>query len=84
MDCYTVVSLLIQPSYGTAIIGKGVVICRFPSDPTITLGSFSVAMLFLAVIVGHVAIYFPYKGKSVPQHALFRSTPLVAFFIIAE
>ncbi|KAG1339166.1 hypothetical protein COCNU_04G014720 [Cocos nucifera] len=73
-----------MPPSGTPIVGKGVVICKFPSDPTIALGSFSVVMLFLAVIVGHVAVYFPYKGKSVPQQALFRSTPLVVFFVIAE
>ncbi|XP_008793721.2 uncharacterized protein LOC103709946 [Phoenix dactylifera] len=73
-----------KPPYGTPINGKGVVICKFPSDPTIGLGSLSVVMLFLTVIIGHVAVYFPYEGKSVPQQSLFRSSTLVVFFAIAE
>ncbi|KAG6503103.1 uncharacterized protein LOC121984301 isoform X2 [Zingiber officinale] len=73
-----------KPASGTPIQGKGVVICKFPNDPTIGLGSLSVVTLFLAALAGHVAVYFPYKGKTVPVQALSRSVSLVIFFIIAE
>jgi hypothetical protein len=75
---------LTQPPYGTPIKGKDVVICKFPSDPTIAMGSVSIVALLLAAFVGHVAIFFPYKGKSVPRGALFQSTSLSVFFVIAE
>ncbi|XP_042461524.1 uncharacterized protein LOC122045386 [Zingiber officinale] len=73
-----------KPASGTPIQGKGVVICKFPSDPTIALGSLSVVTLLLTAIAGHVAVYFPYKGKTVPVQALFQSASLVIFFLIAE
>lgn len=73
-----------KPPYGTPITAKGVVICKFPSDPTIALGTLSIVTLFLAVTIGHVAVFFPYHGKSVPQQALFRSTSLLVFFLITE
>jgi hypothetical protein len=73
-----------KPPYGTPIKGKDVVICKFPSDPTIAMGSLSIVALVLAVIVGHVSIFFPYKGKSVPNGTLFQSTSLSVFFVIAD
>lgn len=73
-----------QPTHGIPIQGKNVVICKYPSDPSVVLGILSVVALLLSAIVGHVAVYFPYKGKSVPSHALFRSAALLVFFIIAE
>jgi hypothetical protein len=30
-----------------------------------------------------LSLFYPYKGKSVPQSALFRSTSFVVFFNIA-
>lgn len=74
----------LQPPYGTPIKGKDVVICKFPSDPTVALGSLSVVTLFVAAVIGHIAVYYPYKGKTVPNQALFCSTTLVVFFMVAE
>ncbi|CAL9777997.1 unnamed protein product [Musa acuminata subsp. burmannicoides] len=73
-----------KPTQGIPIQGKNVVICKYPSDPSVALGILSLLALLLSAIVGHVAVYFPYKGKSVPSHALFRSAALLVFFIIAE
>ena len=75
---------LLQPASGTPIPGKDVVICKFPSDPTLAMGSLSIVALVVAAIVGHVAIFFPYSGKSVPRGALFQSTSLTVFFVVAE
>eukprot|EP00262_Sarcandra_glabra_P016600 TRINITY_DN5462_c0_g1_i1.p1 TRINITY_DN5462_c0_g1~~TRINITY_DN5462_c0_g1_i1.p1 ORF type:complete len:201 (+),score=33.62 TRINITY_DN5462_c0_g1_i1:192-794(+) len=72
-----------KPAMGTPIPGKGVVICSFPSDPTIALGVLSVISLFVSTILGLVSVFYPYKGKSVPTKALFRSTTLVVFFAVA-
>ncbi|KAG6485368.1 hypothetical protein ZIOFF_053909 [Zingiber officinale] len=36
-----------KPPFGTPIQGKGVVICKFPSDPTVLVGSLSVVALVL-------------------------------------
>ncbi|WOL01936.1 hypothetical protein Cni_G10655 [Canna indica] len=73
-----------KPPYGVPIKGKDVVICEFPTDPTIALGSLSVVTLILAAIVGHIAVYFPYKGKAAPNNLLFRSASMFVFFIVAE
>ncbi|KAJ1261362.1 hypothetical protein BS78_09G024100 [Paspalum vaginatum] len=73
-----------KPASGTPIQGKDVVICKFPSDPSIAMGSMSVVALVAAAIVGHVAIFFPYSSKSVPRGALFQSTSLTVFFVVAE
>ena len=81
--CNFILSFL-QPAAGTPIPGKDVVICKFPSDPTLAMGSLSIWALVVAAIVGHVAIFFPYSGKSVPRGALFQSTSLTVFFIVAE
>lgn len=77
-------SCFLQPAFGTPIQGKDVIICNFPDDPTVLLGTSSVVTLILAAVAGHVAIYFPYKGKSVPSNALFQNTILLPFFIVAE
>ncbi|CAL9056913.1 uncharacterized protein LOC135677221 [Musa acuminata AAA Group] len=73
-----------KPAQGTPIIGKDVVVCKYPSDPVIAFGSLAIVSLLLSAIVGHVAVYFPYKGKSVPTSSLFQNTTLFVFFIIAE
>uniref|UniRef100_A0A0A9AJG8 MARVEL domain-containing protein n=1 Tax=Arundo donax TaxID=35708 RepID=A0A0A9AJG8_ARUDO len=73
-----------KPPYGTPIQGKDVVLCKFPNDPTIAMGSLSLVALVLTAIVGHVAIFHPYSGKSVPRGALFQSTSLSVFFVVAE
>ncbi|TVU18128.1 hypothetical protein EJB05_34201 [Eragrostis curvula] len=48
------------------------------------MGSLSIVALILAAIIGHVAIFHPYSGKSVPRRALFQSTSLSVFFVVAE
>ncbi|CAD5184429.1 unnamed protein product [Musa acuminata subsp. malaccensis] len=82
--CLMIRSCFLQPAFGTPIQGKDVIICNFPDDPTVLLGTSSVVTLILAAVAGHVAIYFPYKGKSVPSNALFQNTILLPFFIVAE
>ncbi|XP_062164416.1 uncharacterized protein LOC133871075 [Alnus glutinosa] len=72
-----------KPAAGTAITGKGVVICKYPSDPTVVLGYLSVGFLIATTVAGYLSLFYPYKGKSVPQSALFRSTSFVVFFNIA-
>ncbi|CAN1190688.1 hypothetical protein LINPERPRIM_LOCUS39988 [Linum perenne] len=72
-----------KPASGTPITGKGVVICKYPADPTVVLGYLSVAFLVAASVVGYYALFYPYKGKSVPQSAMFRSTSFLVFFNIA-
>ncbi|XP_043715027.1 uncharacterized protein LOC122663412 [Telopea speciosissima] len=72
-----------KPASGTPITGKGVVICKYPSDPTVALGSLSIVALFLSACFGFFSVFYPYKGKSIPNEALFRSTTLVVFFIVA-
>ncbi|KAK3140874.1 hypothetical protein QOZ80_5AG0406970 [Eleusine coracana subsp. coracana] len=73
-----------KPAYGTPMKGKDVVICKFPNDPTIAMGSLSIVALVLAAIIGHVSIFHSYSGKSVPRGALFQSTSLSVFFVVAE
>ncbi|XP_050257158.1 uncharacterized protein LOC126702499 [Quercus robur] len=72
-----------KPATGTQIIGKSSVTCKYPSDPTVVLGYLSVAFLIATTVAGYLSLFYPYKGKSVPQGALFRSTSFVVFFNIA-
>ncbi|KAF8009605.1 hypothetical protein BT93_J0575 [Corymbia citriodora subsp. variegata] len=72
-----------KPASGTAITGKDVVICKFPSDPTVALGYLSFAFLVLCTVVGYWSLFYPYKGRSIPQSAFFRNTGFVVFFNIA-
>ncbi|ONK67813.1 uncharacterized protein A4U43_C05F4050 [Asparagus officinalis] len=71
------------PAEGTAIEGKGVIICKYPNDPTVALGSLSVVSLLISAFLGVVSVFFPYKGQSVPKRELFRNTALAIFFAIA-
>ncbi|KAG6501034.1 uncharacterized protein LOC121995187 [Zingiber officinale] len=73
-----------KPAFGTPIQGKGVVICKFPSDPTVLVGSLSVVALVFTIIGGHVAVFFNYKGKAVSNNVLFGYSTLFVFFVIAE
>ncbi|KAJ9702262.1 hypothetical protein PVL29_004144 [Vitis rotundifolia] len=72
-----------KPDSGTAIQGKGVVICKYPSDPTVVLGYLSVVFLLASTVAGYLSLFYPYKGKSIPQAAFFRSTSFLVFFNIA-
>ncbi|KAK2973072.1 hypothetical protein RJ640_012322 [Escallonia rubra] len=72
-----------KPAAGTPITGKGVVICKYPSDPTVALGYLSVVFLVASTAAGLLSLFYPYKGKSIPQGALFQSTSFVVFFNIS-
>ncbi|XP_031132082.1 uncharacterized protein LOC116033481 [Ipomoea triloba] len=72
-----------KPAYGTAIPGKGIVICKYPSDPTPVFGYLSVAFLLASTVVGYFSLFYPYKGKSIPQSAFFKNTSFLVFFNIA-
>ncbi|XP_030475461.1 uncharacterized protein LOC115692672 [Syzygium oleosum] len=72
-----------KPPSGTPIAGKDVVICKYPSDPTVLFGSLSVAFLVASSVAGYISLFYPYKGKSIPQSALFHSTTFIVFFNIA-
>ncbi|XVE99438.1 hypothetical protein REPUB_Repub03eG0197700 [Reevesia pubescens] len=72
-----------KPAAGTPIAGKDVVICKYPSDPSVILGYLSVAFLLLSSAAGYWSLFYPYKGKSVPNSVLFKSTSFAVFFNIA-
>ncbi|GAB4837649.1 hypothetical protein Ancab_002499 [Ancistrocladus abbreviatus] len=72
-----------KPAAGTAIKGKDVVICKYPSDPTVVLGYLSVAFLIVSTIFGYISISYPYNKKSIPYSALFHTKTMVVFFNIA-
>ncbi|KAK4357879.1 hypothetical protein RND71_023489 [Anisodus tanguticus] len=68
---------------GTAISGKGIVICKYKSDPTVALGYLSFAFLAASSVAGFLSLFYPYQGKSIPQAALLRNTSFVVFLNIA-
>uniref|UniRef100_A0A5B6YYD0 Uncharacterized protein n=1 Tax=Davidia involucrata TaxID=16924 RepID=A0A5B6YYD0_DAVIN len=72
-----------KPLAGKPIEGKGVVICKYQSDPTVLLGYLSAAFLVVSSAVGYFSVFYPYKGKSIPQAALFRNCTFAAFFNVA-
>lgn len=72
-----------KPASGTPITGKDVVICKYPSDPTVVLGYLSVLFLAASGVAGYFSLFYPYKGKSVPYGAFFKRTSFVVFFNIA-
>ncbi|CAH2061262.1 unnamed protein product [Thlaspi arvense] len=72
-----------KPKSGTPINGKGVIICKYPSDPSVAFGSLSVAFLLLCTAAGYYSLFYSYKGKSIPKSVLFKSTSFSVFFNIA-
>ncbi|GMJ09309.1 hypothetical protein like AT4G31130 [Hibiscus trionum] len=72
-----------KPAAGTPIPGKDVVICKYPWDPSVPLGYLSVAFLILSSFAGYWFLFYPYKGKSVPQSVLFQNTSFFVFFNVA-
>ncbi|KAI5656710.1 hypothetical protein M9H77_25503 [Catharanthus roseus] len=72
-----------KPASGVPITGKDLVICRYPSDPTVPLGYLSAVFLVASTLAGYYSQFYPYKKKSVPQAALFQSTSFLVFFNIA-
>ncbi|RYR26111.1 hypothetical protein Ahy_B02g060270 isoform D [Arachis hypogaea] len=72
-----------KPAAGTPVPGEGVVTCKFPADPTVALGYLSFAFLIVSTVAGCMSLFYPYKGKSVPQGVLFKRTSFLVFFNIA-
>ncbi|KAL1346777.1 hypothetical protein AAHE18_08G210100 [Arachis hypogaea] len=72
-----------KPAAGTPVLGKGVVTCKFPADPTVALGYLSFAFFIVSTVAGFMSLFYPYKGKPVPQAVLFKSTSFLVFFNIA-
>ncbi|XP_057515410.1 uncharacterized protein LOC130796962 [Amaranthus tricolor] len=72
-----------KPATGTPIPGKGVVICKYPSDPTVVLGYISFGALLICTTSGYMSVFYPYNKKAIPFGALFRSKALLVFFNIA-
>ncbi|KAI4337394.1 hypothetical protein L6164_015818 [Bauhinia variegata] len=72
-----------KPAAGTPVPSKGGVTCKYPSDPTVALGYLSVVFLTASTVAGYLSLFYPYKGKSVPQGVLFKSCSFTAFFNIA-
>ncbi|KAI4316241.1 hypothetical protein L6164_024240 [Bauhinia variegata] len=72
-----------KPAAGTAVPSKDGVTCKYPSDPTVVLGYLSTAFLIASTVVGYLSLFYPYKGKSVPQGVLFKSCSFSSFFNIA-
>ncbi|KAF7830206.1 putative transmembrane protein [Senna tora] len=72
-----------KPAAGLPIPSKGGVICKYPSDPTVVLGYLSVAFLVGSTVAGYMSLFYPYKGKSIPQGVLFQHGTFMVFFNIA-
>ncbi|KAK4435647.1 hypothetical protein Salat_0728200 [Sesamum alatum] len=72
-----------KPASGTTITGKGVIICKYPSDPTVVLGYLSAAFLAVCTLAGYFSLFYPYKGKSIPKAVLFQNKGFLIFVNIA-
>ncbi|KAA0038772.1 hypothetical protein IC582_007158 [Cucumis melo] len=72
-----------KPASGTPIPGKGLVVCKYQSDPTVALGFLSFLFLLASSFAGYLSLFYPYEGKSVPRGAFFKSSSFSAFFNIA-
>jgi len=72
-----------KPASGTPVAVKDGVSCKFSSDPTIALGYLSIVFLIASTVVGYLSLFYPYKGKSVPQGVLFKHTTFFVFFNVA-
>ncbi|XP_045805514.1 uncharacterized protein LOC123898570 [Trifolium pratense] len=72
-----------KPAAGTPVTVKNGVRCKFPADPTVALGYLSLVFLLASTVVGYLSLFYPYKGKSVPQGVLFKNTSFTVFFNIA-
>jgi hypothetical protein len=57
--------------------------CQYPSDPTVVLGFLSVIFLIASTMTGYMSLYYPYKGKAIPQGVLLKHTTFTVFFNIA-
>ncbi|KAL5554414.1 hypothetical protein UlMin_041815 [Ulmus minor] len=72
------------PASRTPITRKGVVIYKYPYDPTVALGNLSFAFLLISMVDGFLSLFYPYKGKSLPQAALFRTLFWLVALMLAD
>ncbi|KAG4387062.1 hypothetical protein AAZX31_11G152400 [Glycine max] len=74
-----------KPVAGTPVPGSdGIsVTCKYPADPTVALGYLSTAFLVASTVIGYMSLFYPYKGKSIPQGILFKHTTFTVFFNIS-
>ncbi|KAH9321677.1 hypothetical protein KI387_016316, partial [Taxus chinensis] len=72
-----------KPASGNPVQIGSMIRCNYPYDPSIALGSLSIICLAISSGFGVTSVFFSYKGKSIPTHALWRSTALVAFFTLS-
>ncbi|KAL5548890.1 hypothetical protein UlMin_004121 [Ulmus minor] len=75
--------MALVPATRTPITRQGVVICKYPYDPIVALRNLSFTFLLISTVAGFLSLFYPYKGKSLPQAALFRNTIFVVFLNIA-
>ncbi|XP_075524228.1 uncharacterized protein LOC142556633 [Primulina tabacum] len=78
-----VLAELKKPAAGEVITGKEVVICKYPSDPSVFLGYASFALLLTTAAIGYQSLFYPYKGKSIPRAAIFGSSWCTSFFYVS-
>ncbi|KAF3784323.1 hypothetical protein EJ110_NYTH30541 [Nymphaea thermarum] len=83
LSLFTTASKLVQPRAGEVTTLKDIVVCNFPHDHTVVLGSLSFIFLTLTTIFGFIAVFSPYNGKSIPAAGLFRCTSLLVFVVIS-
>ncbi|KAL6344675.1 hypothetical protein AAG906_002581 [Vitis piasezkii] len=72
-----------KPPAGTPVPGKGVVICQYPSAPTVALGFLATVFTVIQTVVGFLSLFYPYKGRAIPKGAFLESTRWVIFVNIA-
>ncbi|KAI4370744.1 hypothetical protein MLD38_019059 [Melastoma candidum] len=72
-----------KPAAGTPIPGKDVVICQYPSDPSVALGYLSVVFLVATTVAGYLSLFYPYQGKSIPQGIIYKNTAFSVFFNVS-
>lgn len=77
--------MLWQPAAGTPVPSNDrvSVTCRYSSDPTVVLGVLSTVFLIVSTVVGYMSLFYPYKGKIVPQGAMLKHFCFSAFFNVA-
>lgn len=73
----------LQPPAGEAITGRGVLICKYPNDPSIVLGYISFAFVAASTVAGYYSLFYPYKEKSIPQAEFFSNCWCSSFFNVA-
>ena len=72
-----------KPAAGTPVPSEHGVTCTYPADPSVALGYLSTAFLIASTVAGYLSLFYPYKGKPIPQGVLFKQTTFTVFFNIA-